>query len=101
MISTRAASSTTLLNMSVRFIWVQGATPPNKGAIVSVRDHHLSGWSYLAEGVTRPVVEKEFTEAYDFRGWPESIVCQATVMKDGTITDEWQFKIDPPPISDS
>jgi hypothetical protein len=87
--------------MSASFIWVQGASPPDKGKIVSIRDHHLSGWSYLVEGVTRPDIEKEFAEAYDFRGWPEAVLCQVTVMKDGKTTDRWEFKIDPPPMSDS
>lgn len=50
--------------------------------------------------MARPDIEKDFTEAYDFRGWPEAILCQVTVMNDGKITDEWQFKINPPPISD-
>jgi hypothetical protein len=87
--------------MSARFIWVQGAAPPNKGSIVSIRDHHLSGWSYLAKNVTRQDIEQDFTEAYDFRGWPETVLCQVALLNDGKITDEWQFKIEPPSIADS
>jgi hypothetical protein len=82
--------------MKPRFTWVYGARPPDKGVIVLVRGAHLCGWSHLPEGVAETEIEKGFAEAYDFSEWSEPIVCQANVVKDGEMVDQWQFTIHPP-----
>jgi hypothetical protein len=53
-------------NTYTRFTWNEGIRPPDKAAIVFVRDDQMMrGWAYLPEDATRPEIEKDFAGAYD------------------------------------
>jgi len=68
--------------------------PPDKGLIVWVRDGtSICGWAGLSEGVTREDIEQDFIAAYDCGTYPEAIVCQATIQRDGKNVDQWKFTI--------
>jgi hypothetical protein len=80
--------------MKTSLAWNPGIMPPDKGLIVWVRDDtSICGWAGLSEGVTREDIEQDFIAAYDCGTYPEPIVCQATIQRDGKNMDQWKFTI--------
>src|SRR5215469_9551559 len=83
-------------NMYTRFTWNERTRPPDKAAIVFVRDDQITrGWAYLPEDATRPEIEKDFAGAYGLKGGSKPVTCTATIREHGEVTDRWAFTIYP------
>jgi hypothetical protein len=66
---------------------------PGNGAIVVIaHDKDPLRWAYLPIDAAREDVESAFSRGYC---WYGPAVCQATIMAEGTMIDQWRFTVEP------
>ena len=82
--------------MNAEFVWRRldefDELPGNGAIIVIANDEDPLRWAWLPIDSSREDVEKAFSRGYC---WYGPAVCQATIMAEGTIIDQWQFAVEP------
>jgi hypothetical protein len=77
----------------IEFLWRQSNELPLIGTIVVIaHDKAPLRWAYLPENATREEMESAFSRGYR---WFGPAVCQATIMADGKVIDQWRFTVEP------
>jgi len=80
------------MSTNIEFFWRQFDELPGNGTIVVVaHNKEPLRWAYLPEDATREEIEDAFSSCFR---WYGPAVCQATIMADGKMIDQWQFTVE-------
>jgi hypothetical protein len=79
------------MSTNIEFLWTLDELPKNGSIVVIAHEKEPLRWAYLPKDATRKDVESAFARGYR---WYEPAVCQATIMVDGKIIDQWRFTVE-------
>ena len=83
------------MNANAEIIWRRldefDELPGNGAIVVIAQDKAPLRWAHLPVDAIREDVERAFSRGYC---WYGPAVCQATIVAEGTMTDQWQFAVE-------